>query len=61
MSPSSKKPSKTTERENMTEAQLRDKIKAKLLSRGISDPTQATAEQLYQATVHVIKDIMSNI
>ena len=59
MSPSSKKPSKTTERENMTEAQLRDKIKAKLLSRGISDPTQATAEQLYQATVHVIKDIMS--
>ena len=59
MSSSSKKPSKAQQREGMTEAQLRDKIKAKLLSRGISDPTQATHEQMYQATVHVMKDILS--
>ncbi|MBQ4324875.1 MAG: glycogen/starch/alpha-glucan phosphorylase [Clostridia bacterium] len=43
----------------MTEAQLRDKIKAKLLARGISDPASATAEQMYQATVHAMKDLMT--
>ena len=59
MGSSSKKPSKAQPRDIMTEAQLRDKIKAKLLSRGIADPSQATSEQLYQATVHAIKDIMS--
>ncbi len=42
-----------------TEAQLRDKIKAKLLARGISDPTTATAEQLYHATVNAMKEIMT--
>ena len=53
------KATKSTKDTPMTEAQLRDKIKAKLLARGISDPASATAEQMYQATVHAMKDLMT--
>ena len=37
---------------------LRERLEAKLLTRGISNPSAATDEQLYQATVTVIKEIM---
>lgn len=37
---------------------LRERLEAKLLTRGISNPGSATDEQLYQATVTVIKEIM---
>ncbi len=60
MNNASKKTTKSaSEKDYTTEAQLRDRIKAKLLARGISDPTAASAEQLYQATVAAIKDIMT--
>ena len=60
MNNASKKTSKSSsDKEGMTEAQLREKLKAKLLARGISDPTAATSEQLYTATVGAIKDMMT--
>ena len=37
---------------------LRERLEAKLVTRGISNPSSATDEQLYQATVAVIKEIM---
>ena len=37
---------------------LRERLEAKLLTRGISNPESATDEQLYQATVTVVKEIM---
>ena len=37
---------------------LRERLEAKLITRGISNPSAATDEQLYHATVAVIKDIM---
>ncbi len=37
---------------------LRERLEAKLITRGISNPAAATDEQLYQATVAVVKDIM---
>ncbi len=42
----------------ITKQQLKEKIEAKLVTRGIYDPERATDEQLYQATVHALKDIM---
>ena len=38
---------------------LRKLIDAKLLSRGIGTPEEATDEQLYRAVVAVVKDIMN--
>ena len=38
--------------------ELKEKIESKLVTRGIYDPERATDEQLYQATVHALKDIM---
>ena len=37
---------------------LRERLEAKLVTRGISNPQSATDEQLYQAAVSVIKEIM---
>ncbi|MBO5946505.1 MAG: glycogen/starch/alpha-glucan family phosphorylase [Clostridia bacterium] len=37
---------------------LRERLEAKLVTRGISNPSSATDEQLYQATVAVIKEMM---
>ncbi len=45
-------------KEKITKQQLKEKIEAKLVTRGIYDPEKATDEQLYQATVHTLKDIM---
>ena len=60
MNNASKKTTKSSsDKEGITEAQLREKLKAKLLARGIADPTAATTEQLYTATVGVVKDIMT--
>lgn len=60
MNNASKKTTKSSsDKEGITEAQLREKLKAKLLARGIADPTTATTEQLYAATVGTVKDIMT--
>ncbi len=45
-----------TEKKKITD--LRERIEAKLVTRGISNPSSATDEQLYQATVAVIKELM---
>ena len=48
----------TGQKDKITKHELRERIEAKLITRGIYDPTQATEDQLYQAAVHVMKDIM---
>ena len=42
----------------ITKEELKAKIESKLVTRGVYDPKRATDEQLYQATVHALKDIM---
>ena len=37
---------------------LKERIEAKLITRGIPDPGQAENDHIYQATVTVLKDIM---
>ncbi len=62
MSSTSKKTTKTKAQgreSTMTEAQIGEKIKAKLMARGIADPATATPEQMYQAVVGAMKDIMT--
>lgn len=46
------------EKKEIKSEKIKEKITQKLLSRGIHAPEDATDEQLYQATAHVIKDIM---
>ncbi len=48
----------TGEKEKISRSELRERIEAKLITRGITDPSSATDEQLYFATVQVLKDIM---
>ena len=48
----------TGEKDKITKQELRERIEAKLINRGVFDPTSATEEQLYNATVLVLKDIM---
>ena len=48
----------TGEKDKITKAELRERIEAKLITRGITSPETATDEQLYQATVQVLKEIM---
>ncbi|MBQ8371929.1 MAG: glycogen/starch/alpha-glucan phosphorylase [Clostridia bacterium] len=48
----------TGEKDKITKQELRVRIEAKLITRGITDPGSATDEQLYTATVQVLKDIM---
>ena len=43
----------------LTKEVLIARMKEKLLSHGIADPTSATPEQLYHAAVYVMKEIMS--
>jgi len=55
--------SKTTtampyEKRKISKDELRERIEAKLLARGIIDPHDASDDQLYQATVATVKDIM---
>ncbi len=60
MSNGTKKTTKSAvKKEPISEAQLRGAIQAKLTARGVSDPTKATAEQLYTATVQAVKEILS--
>ena len=45
-------------KEKLTKQQLKEKIEAKLITKGVIDPLAASANQLYQATVQVLKDFM---
>ena len=48
----------TGQKEKITKQELRERIEAKLITRGVFDPSSATEEQLYNATVLVLKEIM---
>ena len=48
----------TGKKEKITKQELRERIEAKLITRGVFDPSSATEEQLYNATVLVLKEIM---
>ncbi len=48
----------TGKKDKITKQDLEKRIEAKLTTKGISDPKAATNEQLYQATVNALKDIM---
>ncbi len=48
----------TGEKTKITKSELKERIEAKLITRGVPDPKKATSEQLYQATVQTIKEIM---
>ena len=43
----------------LTVEELEKKLSAKLLSRGVTDPASATPEQLYQAVVYLVKDVLN--
>ena len=45
-------------RKTITKKELKEKIISKLASRGVSEPKSASAEQLYQATVQTVKEIL---
>ena len=47
----------TGEKDKINKNELRERIEAKLITRGITSPEHATDEQLYFATVQVLKDI----
>ena len=42
----------------ISKEELSERIESKLLTRGIANPTSATNDQIYQATVSIIKEIM---
>lgn len=48
----------TGTKDKITKAELKERIEAKLITRGIANPMSASAEQVYQATVSALKDIM---
>lgn len=48
----------TGKKDKISKQELRERIEAKLITRGITNPATASVEQLYHATVHAIKDIM---
>ena len=48
----------TGEKDKISKQELRERIEAKLITRGVIDPSSATDDQLYNATVLVMKDIM---
>ena len=45
-------------KEKITKAELKERIEAKLITRGIFDAHKATPDQLYQASFLALKDIM---
>ena len=45
-------------KEKISKTELKERIEAKLVTRGVYDPNEATDEQLYNATVLAVKDIM---
>ena len=46
------------ERTKISKSELKERIEAKLITRGVPEPEKASEDQLYQATVQVIKEIM---
>ena len=46
-------------RDKITKETLARRIESKLFSRGVTDPAGASAEQVYQATVSVLKDLIA--
>ena len=42
----------------ISKEELNERIESKLLTRGIANPTSATNDQIYQATVSIIKELM---
>ena len=48
----------TGEKDKITKQELKERIEAKLITRGIYTPESATTEQLYQASVHALRDVM---
>lgn len=48
----------TGAKDKITKQELRARIESKLITRGVVDPCNATDDQLYNATVQVLKDIM---
>ena len=42
----------------ISKEELSERIESKLLTRGIANPTSATNDQIYQATVSIIKELM---
>ena len=48
----------TGKKEKISKQELRERIEAKLITRGVTEPNTATDEQLYQAVVYALKDIM---
>ena len=48
----------TGKKDKITKTELKERIEGKLITRGICDPTSATEEQIYGATVYALKDIM---
>ena len=46
------------EKEKITKQELKERIEAKLITRGIFNAHKATPEQLYQASFLALKDIM---
>ncbi len=45
-------------KEKISKQELRERIEAKLITKGVTDPGSATPDQIYQATVQALKDIM---
>lgn len=45
-------------KEKITKQELRERIEAKLITKGITEPKDASTEQIYQAAVQAIKDLM---
>ena len=48
----------TGKKDKITKQELKERIEAKLITRGICDPSTASDEQIYQSTVLALKDIM---
>ncbi len=48
----------TGKKNKISKQNLKDRIEAKLVTRGVNDPLTATPEQLYSATVAALKEIM---
>ena len=48
----------TGKKDKISKSELKERIEGKLITRGICDPESATEEQIYQATVYALKDIM---
>ena len=58
MAKTANKQTQTGNKKQITRQELKERIESKLVTRGVLDPKSATDEQLYQATVYALKDIM---